>query len=297
MRKVLAGCVAGLVGGMLALSSPQAPARPEVPVVKIAVVSTLTRGLPIGIVSVAMQPLKEYMASETGMAGEIVLGGDALELGKKLDEDEAQIGVFHGHEFAWAKKKYPKLEPIVVCLSATSRVRAVQVVSTKSKAESHADLKGTALALSRENRAFCRLYAERRCVTPNSTPEKYYKKITNPIDCEDSLDAVRKGKVGSAILESSLWEAYQKDKPFLAKNLRVLQESETFPPGVIAYRQGKFNAKQADAFRNALINAGGHPQGKEVMRAMRVSAFSAAPEKFGDILDACCKAYPAPAAK
>ena len=294
MRRVLAGCVAGLLVGMLALP---APARPDVPVVKIAVVNTLTRGLPIGIVSVAMQPLKEYMASETGMAGEIVLGGDALELGKKLDGDEAQIGVFHGHEFAWAKKKYPKLEPIVVCLSASPRVRAVQIVAAKSKADSHADLKGTTLALTRENRAFCRLYAERRCVTPDSTPEKYYKKLTNPVDCRDALDDVRRGNVDSAIVEASLWEAYQKNKPFLAKNLRVLQESETFPPGVIAYKQGKFSAKQADAFRNALINAGDHPQGKAVMRAMRVTAFSAAPEKFGDILDACCKAYPAPAAK
>src|SRR4051812_25784793 len=120
MRRVLGGCVAGLLGGLLALSGRPAPARSDMPVVKIAVVNTLTRGLPPGIVSVVMQPLKAYMESETGMAGEIVLGGDALELGKKLDEDQAQIGVFHGHEFAWAKKKYPKLEPIVVCLSASA---------------------------------------------------------------------------------------------------------------------------------------------------------------------------------
>ena len=297
MRRILVGCVAGLLGGVLALSGRPAPAQSDVPVVKIAVVSTLTRGLPAGLVAIAMRPLKSYMESETGMAGEIVLGGDALELGKKLDEDQAQIGVFHGHEFAWAKKKYPKLEPIVVCLSATPRVRAVQVVAAKSKADSHADLKGTTLALSRDNRAFCRLYAERRCITPDSTLEIYYKKITNPVDCEDAFDAVRRGTAESAVVEASLWETYQKNKPFWAKNLRVLQESETFPPGVIAYKQGKFTAKQADAFRNAMINAGDHPQGKEVMKTMRVSSFSVAPEKFGDILDACYKAYPAPAVK
>jgi ABC-type phosphate/phosphonate transport system substrate-binding protein len=295
MRRLIMGCVAGLLGGLLMLPCRQAPAQAEAPAVKIAVVNTLTRGLPAAIVSIAMRPLKAYMESETGMAGEIVLGGDALELGKKLEDDQVQIGVFHGHEFAWAKKKFPKLEPIVVCLNDSRNIRAVQIVLATSKAESHADLKGTTLALPRENRAFCRLYAERRCVTPACTLEKYYKDVTNPIDCEDALDAVGRGKVDSAIVEASLWESYQKNKPAWAKYLRVLQESEIFPPGVIAYKQGKFTAKQADSVRNALINAGGHAQGKGVMKSMRVSAFASAPEKFADILDACFAAYPAPA--
>ncbi len=297
MRKVLMGCVVGLLGGALLFPGGEAPAQANAPVVKIAVVSTLTRGLPAAVVSVAMRPLKAYMESETGMSGDIVLGGDALKLGKKLEDDTVQIGVFHGHEFAWAKKKFPKLEPIVVCLNASQNVRAVQIVLEKSKAESHAELKGTTLALPRENRAFCRLYAERRCITPDSTLEKYYKKLTHPVDCEDALDAVRRGKADSAIVEASLWEGYQKDKPFWAKFLRVLQQSEIFPPGVIAYRQGKFSAKQAGAFRDALLNAGKHPQGKEVMKTMRVAAFSTAPEKFGDILEASYKAYPPPTAK
>ena len=297
MRKLLMGCVVGLLGGVLLFPGRQAPAQADTPVVKIAVVSTLTRGLPVAIVSIAMRPLKAYMESETGMSGDIVLGGDALELGKKLEDDTVQIGVFHGHEFAWAKKKFPKLEPIVVCLNDSQNVRAVQIVLSKSKAESHAELKGTTLALPSENRAFCRLYAERRCITPDSTLEKYYKKLTTPVDCEDALDAVRRGKANSAIIEASLWEGYQKNKPYWAKYLRVLQQSEIFPPGVIAYRQGKFSAKQADAFRNALLNAGKHPQGKEVMKTMRVASFSVAPEKFGDILEASYKAYPPPAAK
>ena len=296
MRRILIGCLAGLLGGLLLLPGRQAPAQVEAPAVKIAVVNTLTRGLPGAVVAIAMRPLKAYMESETGMGGEIVLGGDALELGKKLDDDSVQIGVFHGHEFAWAKKQFPKLEPMVVCLNAGRNVRAVQIVLDKSKAANHIDLAGGSLALPRENRAFCRLYAERRCVTPGSTVEKYYKAITTPIDCEDALDSVGRGKAESAVVEVSLWEAYRKNKPAWAKYLRVLQESEIFPPGVIAYRQGKFTAKQADAFRNALLNAGGHPQGKEVMKAMRVASFSVAPEKFNDILDACYKAYPPPVA-
>ena len=297
MRRLVMGCVVGLLAGLIVLPCRRASAQAEAPSVKIAVVDTLTRGLPAAIVSIAMRPLRAYMETETGMAGEVVLGGDALELGKKLDDDQVQIGVFHGHEFAWAKKKYPKLEPIVVCLNASRDVRAVQVVLAKSKAGSHADLKGTTLALPRENRAFCRLFAERHCVTPASDLETYYKEVTTPIDCEDALDAVGRGKVDSAIVEASLWEAYQKNKPAWARYLRVLHQSEIFPPGVIAYKQGKFTAKQAESFRNALINAGGHPQGKAVMKSMRVAAFSSAPEKFGDILDASCEAYPPPAAK
>ena len=83
-----------------------------------------------------MRPLKEYMEAETGMAGEIVLRGEALELGKKLDEDQAQIGVFHGHEFAWAKKKCRNFEPIVLCLTefVPKRPRPSRSSSTKSKA-------------------------------------------------------------------------------------------------------------------------------------------------------------------
>ena len=294
MRRFFCGCLGVLVGGLLILSGASSPAQGEPPAIKIAVVDTLTRGLPITIVAIGMRPLKAYMEAETGMSGDIVLGGDALELGKKLDDDTVQLGVFHGHEFAWAKKKFPKLEPIVICLSTTPKVRAVQLVLQTNKAETYADLKGGSLAIPRENRAFCKLYAERRCVAPGTTLDTFFKRVTTPIDCEDALDSVGRGKIDSAIVESSLWEAYSKSKPAWAKYLRVLQESEVFPPGVIAFKQGKFTAKQADAFRNALLNAGSVQQGKDVMKTLRVSGFSVAPEKFGDILDASFKAYPPP---
>ena len=143
-----------------------------------------------------------------------------------------------------------RLEPIVVCRALRPTSAAVHVVSIKSKAESFADLKGTTLAMPRENRAYCRVFAERSCVKPGTTTLTYYKQITTPIDCEDALDAVASGKVDSAIVEAAILDEYR-EQTGLGKYIRELSKSELFPPGVIACRRGKFTAKQVEAFRSA----------------------------------------------
>jgi len=47
------------------------------------------------------------MEEQLGVKSQIVLGAEAEQLGKRLNDDEVQLGVFHGFEFAWLARSIP----------------------------------------------------------------------------------------------------------------------------------------------------------------------------------------------
>src|SRR4051794_9240527 len=93
----VAGCAA-----LLALASRAAADDRADGAVRIGLVTSLFRDVPAPLVEMAKQPFKTLMRDQTGLAGTLVVGGDALSLGKQIDQNQVQLGVFHGVEFAWA---------------------------------------------------------------------------------------------------------------------------------------------------------------------------------------------------
>jgi ABC-type phosphate/phosphonate transport system substrate-binding protein len=242
----------------------------------------------------ALAPFRSFVEEQTGLTGEIVLGGDSIALGKKLHDDQVQLGVFHGHEFAWAQTKYPKLEALVVCAIKGRDSRVVLVVRKDSKYRSVADLRGKVASLPRMNRGYCRLYFEKHCVCPGMTPEKYYARILMPFDIEDGLNHVVTRKSACAIVDALALEEYGKAFPARARYLRVLQESDPFPGGVLACYNGRFPAAEARRLQGALVAAKDTEKGKKALRSLRLIGFVAPPEDHATTLETILKAYPPP---
>jgi ABC-type phosphate/phosphonate transport system substrate-binding protein len=250
--------------------------------------------MPATLLSMAMRPFRSYMQEQTGLAGEVVRGGDAFGLAKQLHEGNLQVGIFHGHEYAWAREKYPNLKPIVVCISQYPTLRAVLVVPEKSKATGNADLKGRKVAIPRDSRAHCRIYLERNCVEPGICPTKYYR-LSRPSETEDALDDIASGKLEGAVVDAAALERYRKAHPARARSLRSLQESESFPPGVIAYYGGRLGTAEVKKLRAALVAAKEHAKGRQTLNLMRMSNFEPASEDYEVSLQSIVKLYPAPA--
>jgi len=282
----------GVSLALLAALAPEAGAQSG-RTVKIGLVESLSRGLPPSLVRMVMQPFKTLMEQQTGLSGDVVAGGDTFALAKKMADDQVQVGVFHGHEFAWAKQKHPKLEPIAVCVNKQRSVRVLLVVNTTSRANSHADLAGKSLAYARTNRDHCRLYLEKKCVKAGSTPEKYFQ-MAQTADAEESLDQVVTGKAAGAVVDATAMEDYRSEKPGRSKKLRVLQQSEAFPPGVIAYFSGRFAAKDVRSFRDGLVNAKNTPRGRAMLDMLKLTAFEAPPSDFDTTVKTIAAAYPPP---
>jgi ABC-type phosphate/phosphonate transport system substrate-binding protein len=277
------------------LPAPRAEARAGNKSVKIGLVTTISRGLPPSLVRLVMQPFKALMEQKTGMSGDIVAGGDALVLAKKIADDQIQLGVFHGHEFAWAKAKYPKLTPVAICVNKYRTVKVHLVVRKDSGAKAHDCLKDKAVALPRSNRDHCRLYFETRCVGKGCKPDKFYKELVKTTDGEEALDQVFTGKVDAALVDTVTLEGYKADKPGRGKRLRSLQQSESFPAGVIAYYSGRIPEAEIRAFRASLVSARETSKGRIMLEMLKLTAFEAAPADYDAALKAIAKAYPAPA--
>jgi ABC-type phosphate/phosphonate transport system substrate-binding protein len=270
----------------------------KVSTIRIGVIASLFRNTPEPLMQVMMRPFKALLEMQTGVTGQVVAGGDAEHLGQKLKEDQVQLGVFHGVEFAWARLKNPSLKPLILAVNGKRALHALLVVRKECKATTCADLKGKAVALPQLTREHCRLFLERRCVAPGQTPSQFFSQVTSPADTEDALDSVVNGQAQGAIVDQADLEGYRKLKPGCAARLRNLLESEAFPCAVVAYQPGSGGLDEATLhrLREGLIAARSNARGQHLLEMCRITAFEAVPDDYEEMLSTIAKAYPPPAA-
>src|SRR4051812_15818017 len=91
--------LAGLAGSW-PTASAQTP-RQSGPL-KIGMAKTFFNDIPKAFVDFATEPFKKLMKETTGLDGDLVPNYDPFEVARLLNEDKLQLGVFHGHEYAWA---------------------------------------------------------------------------------------------------------------------------------------------------------------------------------------------------
>lgn len=293
-RICLATAGAALVVALAVLPGP--PARggstSTASTVRIGLVSTLFRDTPEPMVQLMIRPFKSLLESQTGVVGQVIAGGDAESLGRQIKEDQVQLGVFHGVEFAWARIKNPELKPLLIAVNENRFLRAVLVVRKDCTATKPADLYGKGIALPRLSREHCRLFLERRCVRRGCKIESSSAEITNAGDVEDALDAVVDRQIPAAVVDTVALDGYAKLKPGRCAKLRTLETSETFPCAVVAYMPGVLSENLLERFRDGMIAAKENPRGKQLLELCRITRFEAVPPEYEQMLADIAKAYP-----
>jgi ABC-type phosphate/phosphonate transport system substrate-binding protein len=289
-------------GAVLLLSIALAPAVParggssaSSTTVRIGLVGTLFRDTPEPMVQLMIRPFKSLLESQTGVVGQVVASGDAETLGRQIKDDQVQLGVFHGVEFAWARAKNPDLKPLLIAVNENRFLKAVLVVRKDCPAKCAADLHGKGIALPRLSREHCRLFLERRCVRRGCKIENSPGEITNAGDVEDALDAVVDSQIPAAVVDTVALDGYAKLKPGRGAKLRTLQQSETFPCAVVAYMPGVLPDSLLERFREGMIGAKENPRGKQLLELCRITRFEAVPAEYEHMLTEIAKAYPPPA--
>jgi ABC-type phosphate/phosphonate transport system substrate-binding protein len=286
-------CCALCSAGLVALSpATAAEAKTKPATLRVGIIKSMFRDTPPALVQFVMNPFKKLLEKETGMAGEIVTGGDADSLGTQLADDKVQLGVFQGVEFAWARLKNPNLTPLIIAVNKDTEVKAAVVVRADSKAEGVCDLHGQDIALPRMSHEHCHLFLQRRCAKPGECPEKSFHKVTTPATAEDALDDVVDNVVQGAVIDTTALDAYKANKPGRAGKLKVLVESEAFPCGVIAYHPGALDEATLAKIKTGLVNAGKTPQGKNFFEMVRITGFRSVPDSYEQLFKDIAKAYP-----
>ncbi|HVS36730.1 MAG TPA: PhnD/SsuA/transferrin family substrate-binding protein [Gemmataceae bacterium] len=279
---------------VLALGAGQTVQAADVPQVRIGLVQTLFRDVPDFLIPIGLRPMKVLMESQTGISGDLIPAGDPDHLARELKDNDMQLGVFHGVEFAWIHQKYPTLQPLVIAVNEHPYVRALLVVRADCACGAAVGLQGKVMALPRMSREHCRLFLQCRCCGADRAPDKFFSRVSTPGNPEDALDDVVDDNAQGAVVDEIAFNIYCKDKPGRGARLKVLQQSESFPCAVIAYQPGGLTQKQVDAFRDGLLKAHDNPEAKPLLQANHITGFEAVPagyeKELGDIL----KAYPPP---
>jgi ABC-type phosphate/phosphonate transport system substrate-binding protein len=265
--------------------------------VRIAMVNTLFRDTPPSVIRVMMQPFAALMESQTGLPGELIPGGDAAQLGQLLSEDKADVGVFHGFEFAWARQRHPDLRPLLVAINQDRLLQALIVTRTDASAGGLAELRSKTLALPRCTREHCYLFLENRCLELGQEPSRFFSTIMTPPTVEDALDDVVDGIVQSAIVDGVSLKCYERRKPGRFAQLQAIQRSELFPAAVVAYRPGTMDESTVQRFRDGLIKANKSALGRQFLTLWKLTAFEPVPADYEQTLADILKAYPHAAAK
>ena len=88
--------------------------------VRVGIMRTVFRDACRLSIAAQLQPIKALMDAQTGLDSQLSVVNDSDELGAALMYGKVDFGVFYGHEFAWARQKYPELKPLVVTVSPSA---------------------------------------------------------------------------------------------------------------------------------------------------------------------------------
>lgn len=286
-------CVAVISAAVLIAGLASAKEAAPAPPVKIGVVKSLFRDKPDGLVQFLLAPLRSLMETQTGLTPQIAVGSDAEGLGKQLMNKEAQLGVFHGFEFAWARQKYPQLKPLMISVSNQKELRSYLVVRQEAKVSSFADLKGRKLAYPTGSKEHSRLFLERHNEDGGQGPIAH---VVSAAHGEDALDEVVDGNVDAAVVDRLALDCFKRRKKLRFEQLKVVQQSELFPAGVIAYLPGELDEATLERFRQGMLKARETERGRQLLTMCQIVGFEAVPKEYDQQLEAIGKAYPPPEA-
>jgi ABC-type phosphate/phosphonate transport system substrate-binding protein len=283
---------ATLTLGTIEKSSAQAPApaKPRDSVV-IGIPESLFQGVPEVLRKFGAAPFLKLMKDNTGINGTLEYFPDAMALAKQIDAGKVQLGVFQGHEFAWAKAKYGKLTPIVVA-DPLDPVQAICLVRWDCKANNIGELKAQKISLPPVHRDYCQLFLAKQ-----KLEHMKGQKFSGQLDAAQATDAifdVIEKKAGCTVVDCMTLNFFKSVYPGQYQNLKVLCQSEVFPNACICFKEGDLNPQTVGKFRDALLKAAELPGGRNLLLSWKLKGFVKVPDDYDALLKKVQKGYEMP---
>ncbi|HMC88894.1 MAG TPA: PhnD/SsuA/transferrin family substrate-binding protein [Gemmataceae bacterium] len=284
-----------LFGSLLTSNARGEEPAKRVESVRIGFASSLARDTPEVIVQIILEPFASLMESQTGVPGQLVLGGDVHNLTRRLKGNHFQLGLFQGVEFAWAQQACPELRPLMIAVNKQRYLQACIVVRNDSAATSVDDLRQQDVALPRHSREHCHLFLQRCCRERGQDAEHFFAHVVTPRGVELALDDVVRGKVQGAVVDCYGLDCYHHDKPGCFERLRTIKVSEVFPASVVVYYPGRLSAATLERMKGGMARANETAVGRQLLAAVRWTGFEPVPADYQKMLSDILKVYPPPA--
>jgi ABC-type phosphate/phosphonate transport system substrate-binding protein len=284
------------VGAALVLMSRTGAAsenQPEITVLKIGLVQSLFRNTSAEKILSQAQPLGEIMAAQSGVRLRFSAVGDHEELAKQLQQGDIHLAVMHGVELSWVQKNTKDLQPLVLAINQTIRLKSYVLCRAEDPARLLADLKGKRLAMPARSLYHNYLYLQKALETAGLNPAGYFEEKST-LSVYGALDSVIDGNADVAVVDGVAWENFCENKNGRSKKLKVVTESTIFPTAALVYKPGTMPEKQEKQLKEALTGLHKKPVGRQMLLLWRLSQFSDVPEEYTELLQEVVKEYPQP---
>ncbi len=263
---------------------------------RIGLADTFLREKSSAVIDIAREDFKHLMQKTTGLGGEVSTKFTAFEIAERLLKKELDLGIFHGHEFAWVQKTHADLEPRIVAINRQHEDRAYVIVHKNEPAKTFGELRGKKFDLPKGVSETSRVFVAKLCAdSGEKDPRVFFAPKEKSVGPVAALDAVASGKAHATVVNTSWLEFYKDEKgPTFTSSLRVLTQSEAFPPAVIAVKKGALVAEMLKQFQDGVIKAHNSESGRQMMKEWNIDAFEAVPKDYDKRLAEVLKAYPPP---
>lgn len=264
---------------------------PDPGTIRLGLMSTMFRDVPPALVQAAQGPFRDLFKKQVGLTGEVEVSDDYEALAKKINDQKLDLGVFHGFEWAWVQARYPDLQPLVVTVPYKP-LQACLVVHTKHKADEPAGLDGPCVAIPLGLKAHSHLYYERlQKNLPAGCCRPISKGKLGPVE---ALDNVCSETTAAALVDRSTYLAFESNQPGKARQLKVIAQSDPFPPTVVICRKDGLTPDTIARIRKGLVEAENKPQGRAFLFLWGLKGFANVPADYNAQLQKVLKLYPAP---
>jgi ABC-type phosphate/phosphonate transport system substrate-binding protein len=261
--------------------------------IRIGIIGSFYRDQPDENVKTTVTSLNDLMAAQTGFKGDPVKVDDLEQLADRVAKDEMQLGVLHGHEFAWIHKKHPELKPLLIVVNQNPYQQCYVFVRKTDGVSSFGQLKGKSLSVAKHTPEPCHLFLERQGMA-GAKADHFFSKISQPGNVEEALDDLVDGNVDATVVDEMALTSYQRRKPGRFAKLKELVKSPQFPAAVVIYRPGWWQEADLKSIRDALLNAHHNPEGRQLLTMWKLTGFEEVPENYEQSLAKIAEAYPSP---
>ena len=168
-----------------------------------------------------------------------------------------------------AEREFPIHILAVPVVRGEPQYQAYIIVNNKSKIYSFDQLKGKTFAYTDILSNTGYKYALKLIREMHYNPETYFSKTIFTHGHDYSIQAVQRGIVDGATVESLIFNYLQVTEPSKVKNIRIIKKSEKFgiPPLVFT---DKSNKKVVKKIREILFNMHKTPEGKKILKKLLI---------------------------
>ncbi len=219
-----------------------------------------------------LDAFEAYLESETGYPVELITRRTYQEVTALLVSGQLDAAWICGYPFV----RYSKdLELIAVPdWNGQPVYQSYLITSSDRETSSLADLTGDIHAYSDPNSNSGYLVTRALLFERNLDPARFFRKTIFTYSHRNVIRAVASGLADSGSVDGYVWEVMREIEPDLINRTKPIRKSEWlgFPP--IAARRTAENSAHIDALAQALLTSADKPEGRKVLKMLRLSGFS-----------------------